>query len=930
MAWSCTPSAAASYDSAPAGDGAVASEQCVQEATETSFEDASASAHECGMPIEVLQERTEFNTTYAKPDGTTQVVASSVAVRARDGDGWVDVDNSLVPGADGLEVAAAVAPMTFSDGSDGQPLATIERAGAVLTFDVPFDLPAPSVRGGQLEYEQVLPGVDLILTVSEDTTSFSEVLRVNSQEAADDPRLDELRFAVDGSSGLRVVQDGDGFKVKDSAGRTTFTGPPPTMWDSREVGGVTNGPDRAGIDPDEQRSQRVVAPIGGEKVRAMDLEADLDGITVAPDQQMLQDPSTVWPVYIDPSVSGTTLEWTAIRDGYGQAYKFSPDAGLGLCNVRLATSCGKTHKSRLLWEFGGLGAVMNAAPEDIISATFAAVGTHSYSCTARPVALWRVGTWDGNTAWPASFQVPQSTQTVAHKSTCSGQPVRWIEWPALEAARAVAAGTSTDVALGLTVDESSMDHWKRYRSDATLSIVYNRPPNLATQVQFVDPAAPCVTGPSRPVLRTATPMITGVHTDPDGGSLRAAVDVNLLSSPVGANNLFHGNTLPQANTTWHDIRLGGMANGGVYRAKLWTVDDRPQSSGSVFCEMEIDTQPPNLPTVGAVAVGSQPVYAEGVDAGGVGRTGSFKLGNGGSTDVVSYKYGFSPDVLSTTVMGAAPTITVTPTRPGLMTLYVAAVDRAGWTGPARAYDVRVAWPKKVTWKLDEPSGGTSASVLSDGSNGLPISVSASMATRVDGFLAETAGSTTDKALYFDSSEDLAHTRASAIDTTASFTVSAAVRPDVVTGTATAVSQSGVNTANMQLGYRPCADTSGRSCWAFSMAATDSAAEPTTVVSTVLVEPGKWAYVTGVHDTGAGTLRVWTCTPTKDEFGVDDWSLTASGATPFSSRWASAGWLRLGRAHGPVTAAWSGAISEVRVADGVLSEAEIRTTCPPAA
>ena len=70
---------------------------------------------------------------------------------------WVDVDNDVVAAGAVLEVASAVAPMSFSDGSGAEPFARIERDGHVLELDVPFDLPKPSVSRPSAR-----PGDDLV------------------------------------------------------------------------------------------------------------------------------------------------------------------------------------------------------------------------------------------------------------------------------------------------------------------------------------------------------------------------------------------------------------------------------------------------------------------------------------------------------------------------------------------------------------------------------------------------------------------------------------------------------------------------------------------------------------------------------------------------------------------------------------------------
>lgn len=460
----------------------------------------------------------------------------------------------------------------------------------------------------------------------------------------------------------------------------------------------------------------------------------------------------------------------------------------------------------------------------------------------------------------------------------------------------------------------------------------NRVPLAPADVRFTVPTGPCATGPRRPVLRSATPTIEAVHRDRDDDPVRAAVTVTELRASLGAAALFSVVTEPQASGARQSVTLGGTGHGRTYRVRTATLDPSLRRGPSVTCEFEVDLVAPGLPTVAPVAAGAQPVYTAGVPAGGVGRPGSFRLGDGGSADVVSYRYSLGSTALDLTAAGRSPVVTVTPTRPGTDRLSVQAVDRAGWVSPVATYDLLVAgWPalpQTLTWRLDEISGTTAASSAPDGSDPLPLTLSPSLETRTGGFLADVAGITTDRALDFDGPDDEARTSGPAVDSGGSYTVSAAVRPSSTGGTATALSQDGTTTAGFQLGYRPCASGTD-SCWAFSVPAADSgSAEVTTVVSEVGVQPGAWSEVTGVHDVASGTLRLWVCHPVLDDFGDTAWQLTDAGTVPFTTPWAAAGPLRLGRALGPDPAPWSGAVGQARAAAGTTTQAALLRSCPP--
>ncbi|GIG34833.1 hypothetical protein [Cellulomonas pakistanensis] len=898
--------------------------------------EASTIATACARDVEVVGERTQWNTVYAQPDGTMRLDVSALAVRTDVTGSWGDIDTTVVEGDSGLTVAAPVRPMVFSDGTDGMPLARIERDGHELTFDVPFDLPAPAAEGDQITYDEVLPGVDLVVTVNDDATGFSEVLRVESPEAAADPRLAALSFPVETTDGLTLEEEAGGFVALDDAGEQVFSSPTPAMWDSRRVAPLPSFAARAARLPGA--SEASVDAVGGEvvdlerspsaqsQVSYLPVSMGEDGVAITPDTGMIEDDATVWPVYIDPAISGSLNDWSAVRDVYGQSYRFNPDEGVGLCDRGTTTTCSATFRSRLLFKFGGLSSIGAMEPGHILGATFAAVGTHSYDCTPREVTAYRVDNWDSSTPWPGGANwIPQSTLVAATKSTCAGSPVRWLEFSAHEAGRAVASANSSQLTMGIAVNEGSMAWWKRFRNDAGLSISYNRPPVLPVDVKITsDPPSKCVMGAGRPYLRSDEPVLHAVLSDPDGQAVQANVDVYAAgtSNPI----LWHARPAAQASGVAQTIRLGGMkgANGKTFRVQINGVDPNVTGGPAVACEMTIDTQAPGAPTVAPVAVGSQPVYAADTPAGGIGKTGSFRLGPGTATDILSYKYSLNSSALDKTASGATPTIALTPTSTGSQVLYVQSVDRAGWTSPTQTFRFSVAYPTQTIWTLDETTGTTAAS-SDDAGTSYPLTLGGAI-TRVDGPMAETGWSAADRALVLGAPGATVTSARAPVVTNDSFGVQAIVRTDVVDGSATVLSQDGTATAGFDLGLRPCADGVG-SCWAFEVAQSDSAtAGVTRALTATKVQSGVWTLVGGAlkapQGTTPGSVSVWSCTlgtPSSDVVEI-----------PRTQSWAAAGTFRVGATKTAGSAGWTGAVSEVRTRTGVFDTESMRRLCEPAA
>lgn len=889
----------------------------------SSESEAALEAARCGRAVEIASARTPWNTLHAQADGTMRLDVSATAVRTDVTGAWAPIDTAVVEGENGFVVASPVTVMEFSNGQMGAPLVRMSRAGHDLTFDVPFDLPAPTVSAeSQLTYREVLPGVDLIVTVNDDATGFIEVLEVKSAAAAANPVLDSLTFPVTTSDGLDLVADRGGFAALDAHGVAAFASPSPQMWDSRPAGSAqgarmaalsAGGPTVPDVPIASASVDRTSQPSGGEAIAAMPVSVGDAAVTIVPDDGLLSSLSTVWPVYIDPQVNSSLTDWSAVRDVYAQSYRFSPDQGVGICNKAdpYGSSCSTTFRSRLLWRFGGLQGIGSLTSADIISATFSAVGTSSYNCTPREVSLYRINNWTSSTPWPGSpGWTFQSTVSVAHKSSCATQPVRWIGWDATESARAVADANTTDLSLGLAANESSMAWWHRYRNDATFSVVYNRLPDVPSNPKFTVPEATCVMGSGRPVFNTPTPTFGATHTDRDGDVLQANMDVYR----AGTNTMVsHTRPAAQASGIFQAYAIPRVDD-GTYRVQMNSVEvvnGAARGGGAVACEFTVDTVRPVNPSM-TVAAGYAATYPYSVASGGIGLTGGFTIGDGGSADVARYLYSFGSTAFDKTATPASPTITFTPTSTSPVTLYVKSVDAAGNVSEITSWVIKVAASEPHVWKFDAGTGTTATGTY--GAGAAPTLTLTSGTVWVTGPLVD-SGTPGDHAVLFDSATDAASSAVPVVATAEDYWVSAIVRADAASGTATAVSQSGTVVSGFQLGYRPCADGVGV-CWAFSVPTSDSATASTSVaVATGKVTPGDWVQVTGARV--GTTLQLSTC-----NLGE---APTVAASAPLTGSWTASGVLEVGRAKGAANP-WPGAVSDLRVGAGQVAPADLDRWC----
>ncbi|MCT9109858.1 ricin-type beta-trefoil lectin domain protein [Streptomyces mirabilis] len=279
---------------------------------------ARAEAARTGQPVTVDQLTTETSETVANADGTFTLTTHLQPARVRKEGEWTDIDAGLARNSDGtFSTKATPSALTLSGGGDG-PLATlVDEAGHRLSYTLPFRLPAPDVSGDSAEYSDVLPGVDLKVTTT-DQGGFHEVLIVHDAKAAADPALASLRLTTAASDGMTVNADHDGQVTATAAdGTALFSSPTPMMWDSsgaqvttpaqrtaRRTARAADAPAKQGATGDTASTAE--QPGSGAQVKPIGVSSEPGAITLTPDADLLGGNGTVWPLYIDPYTSPIT------------------------------------------------------------------------------------------------------------------------------------------------------------------------------------------------------------------------------------------------------------------------------------------------------------------------------------------------------------------------------------------------------------------------------------------------------------------------------------------------------------------------------------------------------------------------------------------------------------------------------------------------
>jgi hypothetical protein len=373
---------------------------------------APAVARERGERVEVSSARTENSQTFATPRGTfvMEEHLQPQWVQAADG-AWVDVDPTLRSTAGGgWEPAAVPVAMRFSGGGAAEPLASMSTDGVSIGLRWPGALPEPVVEGNVATYPNVAPFVDLQVVAEVD--GFTHLVVIRSPKALDNLELGEIALETDLSGvSLQTVAETGAVEAVDEAGRVVFTGPSPMMWDSRDTAAGAD-PEQAG-DKDADRAvpddpeaamvdvQPAMAPVS--------VEVSPGRLTLKPDQAMLSDPQTVYPVYVDPTwikVTGKRNKWSLLRKSFPSSSFYNPavgstsstDATKGIVRAGYAVE-DRAYTDRSIFNMS----TSAVKYKRINKATFSLTQSWSYyNCGSGspPVTeLWKVGGFGSSTTW---------------------------------------------------------------------------------------------------------------------------------------------------------------------------------------------------------------------------------------------------------------------------------------------------------------------------------------------------------------------------------------------------------------------------------------------------------------------------------------------------------------------------------------------------
>jgi hypothetical protein len=583
-------------------------------------------AKEGGKPVRVASRMTETEDVSAQPDGSLVWREYARPVRVKRGDGWVDVDVTLVKRADGtVGPKASNVDLTLSGGGQGSraagPLVKVGSGTTEVGLAWESDLPAPSLDGATATYAEVWPGVDLKVTA--DTMGFSQVLVVKNAEAAKNPKLAKITFGsytrnttVQSAKGKgkaktadasgQTVQ-ADGLDVVDSMGAVVFAGDASRMWDS------------SGADSERDK---LLGSAAGIRRAAMGTEVTDTGVAISPDAAFLADRATTYPVFIDPEYYCSNTSWcgkqhhVVTQSGHSTAHNFDATGGdLGDLKAGYENydSAATSHSYIAMNTAPVLGKLIHWARLDVPV-------IHTASCSPLDTELYLSNGIDWNTTWGSQPGLVYwlSNSNVANCHDAGGVTA---SFDATRAVRDAVNGGWTTTTFGLKGTDDAENRrlvasWRRFGLNPYLEINYNSVPNNPANLSMQLGAVPCVKGDGRPWLDTRNPELQASVSDPDGGSLNVLIATS--GGPYGHDvaGTYHdnGGSKPWIGTPGQNqgataqmwVPDGWITGDGIYKWAMRVSDGEADSPRWDWdCEFYVDTAVPLAPTVALTGTAPQ-------------------------------------------------------------------------------------------------------------------------------------------------------------------------------------------------------------------------------------------------------------------------------------------------------------------------------------
>jgi RHS repeat-associated protein len=523
--------------------------------------------------VEDLSSRTPTTATYANPDGTWTTESYAGVVRSKsDGDTWVPVDSSLQSAHGKFEPKATPFDAAYSTGGDKTVGSVTAPDGATVKVGWPSALPAPQIKGDELTYQGIAPDADLVVGSHADGFDYSMVL---TKAPAAGAAPVEYRFPLRFGGGKPEVKPDGSIVVMDGK-RPVATLTAPVMWDSSTS---TNDAGQT-VQPGQADRRPVAASVEG--------TGDSRTLVLRPDMSFLQDPKTVYPVTVDPTVilgvAGDT--WVNSLSPNTSQYS-SPELQVGSNNLGLTKS-----RSFMYFDWNPL---YTMPPGVLTSAQLQLTDFATGACAGTAVRVSRItGNWtEGGLTWgnqPTVTSAGSATSTGSFgASACPGEGIVSFDMTAIvndwiNGAWNVGVRVSAD-------NESAASGYRKFRSvengDASkapkLVFTYNAYPSTPTGLTI----SPGYNG----YASSTTPTLSAVVSDPDSGPVRGYFEIKSGSTVVWSGSSPMATSGDRVSVT---VPSGVLADGTTYTVNAYSQDSSLNSQAAASKSMPVDVTAPTV------------------------------------------------------------------------------------------------------------------------------------------------------------------------------------------------------------------------------------------------------------------------------------------------------------------------------------------------
>lgn len=560
---------------------------------------AVAQAEATSTDVVVEDATTPTLLTVAHPDGTLTSTVDTDPVRMKTEAGWTDISTDLirttVNGVSVLKPENVPVDITVGTGGSDKIASLDDRKGHSLTQSWPFGtLPEPFVEGNSATFRQVLPGVDLIQLAHK--TGISQVLKIETAEAARDPRVSEMRIFLDSRNAV-VEQQADGSltaKGSDS-GEVALRNTGGLWWDSSVEGATATDPGGQGV------ARPFSLTLGTEDGK----QSQIFGM-----DQILDTANLTFPVYVDPDWTITRANYIFVDNAYPETSYWNGNLTDGQVHVGFLPNYwapdGVNHLARSYYQFDSSYFV----GKDILQAKLNTVETWSSSCTPANVASWITDPVYSTTRWNAQPVLRMRTDMGAvakgYNASCPAGTVGFD----LMAGKSLLLNKSVWTIMLAAGNESDPLGWKKFQNSATITVTHNSPPNT--------PVITTISGgkwAGTPwdyahgayyVTRNNQPTFQVSDSDPDGaqgGPIYVYMEVYTKAGAlVRGSGAISGAAAGDQFPWTIDVSLPD----GEYYLQSQSRDGWNAYSGTMKFNFKVDTTPPAAPEVSEIDLPNNP------------------------------------------------------------------------------------------------------------------------------------------------------------------------------------------------------------------------------------------------------------------------------------------------------------------------------------